>query len=210
MSNSKDFSQLASQKQLELTISALEANNVTVSTVADRSAAKAAVLALLPEHAQVMTMTSITLEETGLAEALNTSDKYQSVRTELESLNRDTDGQKMQQLGAAPEWTVGSVHAITQSGQIVIASNTGSQLPAYAYGAKHVVWVVGAQKLVSSLDEAMQRLNEYVIPLESVRARKAYGLPESFNSAANKLLILNKEVQPGRLHVIFVNEKLGF
>ncbi len=102
---------------------------------------------------------------------------------------------------------VGSVHAVTENGQVVVASNTGSQLPAYAYGSQNVIWVVGTQKIVSDLDAAFNRINEYVLPLEADRARKAYGVE---GSNVSKLLILNKEINPNRIKLIFVNENLGF
>ncbi|MBI3342389.1 LUD domain-containing protein, partial [Candidatus Curtissbacteria bacterium] len=114
---------------------------------------------------------------------------------------------EMQKLGAAPKWSVGSVNAVTEDGKVLIASNTGSQLSGYVYGSQHVVFVVGAQKLVKNLDVAMERIYEYVLPLESERAKKAYGMPGSFVS---KLLIINKEVRPGRVRLIFIKEALGF
>jgi hypothetical protein len=86
-------------------------------------------------------------------------------------------------------------------------SNTGSQLPAYVYGADKVIFIVGTQKIVKNLDEAMKRVYEYVLPLESERAKKAYGVPGSFIS---KVLLINREMNPERIHLIFVNEKLGF
>ena len=113
----------------------------------------------------------------------------------------------MKKTGAAPEYCIGSVHAVTQDGKVFIASNTGSQLPSYAYGSANVIWVVGTQKIVKDFDEANERIYKYTLPLESERARKAYGVP---GSAVNKMLIVNKEVAPGRITIIFVNEKLGF
>lgn len=95
---------------------------------------------------------------------------------------------------------------MTEDGQVVIASATGSQLPSYAYGASNVIWVVGTQKIVKNLDEAMKRVYEYVFPLEKERAMKVAGM----KSSVNKILLINKEATPGRIHIIFVQEKLGF
>jgi hypothetical protein len=89
---------------------------------------------------------------------------------------------------------------------VLIASNTGSQLPAYVYGARHVIWVVGTQKIVKDVSEGMQRIWEYCLPLEDERAREAYGV----GSAVNKLLIIHGEVRPNRITVIFVKAVLGF
>lgn len=191
-------------------IEALNKNGISAEVVDTAEQAKEKVLAIVPEGAEVMPMTSITLEQTGLTEILNTSEKYNSVKNKLAQMNRETQGLDMQKLGAAPEWVFGSVHAVTENGQVVVASGTGSQLPAYVYGASHVVWVVGTQKIVKDLDEAMQRINEYIVPLESVRARKAYGLPDTWDTYPSKVLIFNREGTAGRIHLIFVNEALGY
>ena len=95
---------------------------------------------------------------------------------------------------------------VTEDGKVLIASNSGSQLPGYAYGSSHVIWVVGTQKIVNNIDDGMKRIDQYVLPLESERAHKAYGVPGSFVS---KLLIFNRE-NPGRITMILVKQPLGF
>ncbi len=201
-----NWANLATEESIAKATAALTANGVEVITVADGAAAKAKVLELIPAGAEVMNMTSITLETTGIATAINESGRYDSVKAKLAKMDRATQGRQMQQLGAAPEWAIGSVHGVTEEGQIIVASATGSQLPAYAYGAAHVIWVVGTQKIVKDFEAGMERLREYVLPLESERAHKAYGVA---GSSINKLLVLNKE-NPGRLTMIFVKEVLGF
>ncbi len=114
----------------------------------------------------------------------------------------------MQKLGAAPEYVIGSVHTVTEDGHVlIIASASGSQLPAYVYAAEHVIWVVGTQKIVKNIEEGMKRIYKYVLPLESARAHKAYGVP---GSSVNKLLIVNKEPVPNRITIILVQQPLGF
>jgi hypothetical protein len=201
------FSKIAGQEVIGKASEALAANGFNVVVVETGEQAKQEVLNLIPKNAEVMTMTSVTLESIGIAKAINDSGDYDSVRLKLNTMNRETQGRDMQKLGAAPTYTIGSVHAITQDGKVLIASNTGSQLPAYAYGAGKVIWVVGAQKIVKNLDDAMRRIYEYVLPLESERAKKAYGAPGSFVS---KLLIVNKEVTKDRITIVIVKEPLGF
>jgi len=186
---------------------ALEANNIKVTVVDDAASAKDAALALIPKGAEVLTMTSKTLEKIGLDKALNESGDYDAVRPKLNAMWGD-DSKKGEQrkLGAAPDYSVGSLAAVTEKGQLVIASNTGSQLPAHLYGAGHVILVVGAQKITKDLDDAMQRINEHVIPLEDVRSQEAYGAPTNLS----KVAIINKEVNPDRIHVVLVKEALGF
>jgi len=116
----------------------------------------------------------------------------------------------MRKLGAGPDFALGSAHAVTETGSILFASLTGSQLPAYAYGAGSVIWVVSTKKIVKDLEEGFERIESHIVPLESVRARKAYGLPETFNSYPSKVLVFNREIQPGRVKLVFVKEDLGF
>jgi hypothetical protein len=201
---------LANHETLQKTINALKENGIESLVVDNRAEAKKKILQLIPKDAEVMTMTSVTLEEVEVAETLNESGEYDSVKNKLMKLNRAKDGAEMQKIGAAPEWAIGSVHAVTEDGKVVIASMTGSQLSAYAYGAQHILWVVSTQKIVKNLDDATKRIYDYVLPLETKRARMAYGLPDTFNSNVSKMLIINNEVAPKRLTIIFVKEKLGF
>jgi L-lactate utilization protein LutC len=188
-------------------VAALTAHGITAEVVATKDEAKVAVLKLIVKGSEVMTMSSETLSQTGIAPAINESPDYISVRAKLMEMNRETDGRQMQVLGAAPTVAVGSAQAVTAKGELVFASNTGSQLPAYAYGSDQVIIVVGAQKIVPTLDEAMKRVYEYVLPLESERAHKAYGVP---GSNVSKLLVVSKEIKPNRIHVVIVKEVLGF
>lgn len=201
------WNQLADDKTIAITVAGLGANGMHATVVARGGEAKDAVLRLIPAGASVFTMTSVTLDTIGLASAINDSSTYISVRKQLLALDRNTQGRQMRQLSAAPEWAVGSVHAVTQDGHVLLASQGGSQLPAYVYGADHVIWVVGAQKIVKDTNEGIRRIYEYCLPLESERARKAYG---AAGSAVNKLLVINKEVKQGRISIILVKEVLGF
>jgi L-lactate utilization protein LutC len=200
------FDQLKDLQTVKKTMAALQSNGITAYCVETGAAAKQKVLELIPEGAEVMTMTSVTLETIGLTRTLNESGKFESLRNKLKSINRETHPAQMQIIGSAPEWAVGSVHAVTEHGEVLVASNTGSQLPAYAYGARHVIWIVGTQKIVRNKAEALQRIEEYAFPLENERAQKTYGI----GSNVSKVLIINKEINPHRLTLVFVNEKLGF
>jgi hypothetical protein len=112
---------------------------------------------------------------------------------------------EMKRIGSASDYAVGSVHAVTQDGQVIIASATGSQFPNYAYGASHVIWVVGSQKIVKDLAKGIERIEDYTFHLEDERALQAYGS----NSSINKLLIYRKE-PAGHVTIILVKEPIGF
>ena len=121
-------------------------------------------------------------------------------------MDNKTDVQEKKKLGAAPNWAVGSVHAVTEDGHLLVAAKTGSQLPAYAYGAGRVLWIISTKKIVKDVDDGTRRIYEYSLPLEDQRALKAYGT----HSEVNKILILNKEIVRDRIIAILVKEDLGF
>lgn len=200
------WEKLADEQALKRAVASLKNNNVEAIVVKNGEEARKKVLELLPKGAEVITMSSLTLDTIGVAKEINESGNYNAVRPKLMSMDRKTQSLEMQKMGAAPEWAVGSVNAITETGQILVASATGSQLSAYAYGSVHVVWVIGTQKIVKNLGLGFKRIYEYAYPLEDARARKVYGM----GSGINKILVTNKETIHGRITVIFVKEKLGF
>ena len=196
------FSKLASDKQIERTAQALEANGIHTLVAENGDEAKKMVFDLLPEGAEVFTATSQTLEKLGILAGLA---RYDSVRAKLSKMDDKTQHREMVKLGATPEYILGSVHAVTEDGRALIASMSGSQLAPYAAAAANVIWVVGAQKLVKDIDDGMRRIEEYAFPLEDQRVAQ-YGI----HSGVNKVLIVNKEIIPGRITMIIVKEKLGF
>jgi hypothetical protein len=102
---------------------------------------------------------------------------------------------------------LGSVHAVTQQGQTLTASGTGSQLPSYPYTSANVMWVVGTHKIVPDLEAGLKRIQKYAFPLEEARL-KAAGLR---GTALSKILIINTEIsQLGKIKMILVGEQLGF
>jgi hypothetical protein len=184
----------------------LEANGIEVLRAADAAEAKRIVLALIPDGAQVHHGASKSLEVSGIIDAVDTSGRYEHLRPRLVSMDRKTQADEIRRLGAAPDVMLGSVHAVTETGSLIAASMGGSQLGPYVSGAGRVILVVGTQKIVSNLEEGLRRVNDYAFPLEDARAQLTYGI----HSAVNKVLIINREVVPGRITVVFVDEVLGF
>ena len=200
------WDKLADKKRVEKTIEALKKNGVDTYFVKTASEAKKKLLEITPVGSEIMTMTSVTLDSIGITSEINNSKKFNAIRDKLYSMDRNKQKIEMNRLGGAHEYVIGSVHAVTEDGKILIASNSGSQLPSYSYGAGKVIWIVGTQKIVKNIDEAFKRIYDYTFPLEDARAKKAYGM----NSNVSKILIVNKEIQPGRIILIFVDEVLGF
>ncbi len=201
-----EFSSPAPKEQIRAVAGALERNGITGTVVDSAAEAREAVRSIIPVGAEVYNNTSETLEIIGIAEDIERSGQYQPLRPRLYQMDREMQGREMRQLSASPDWVVGSVHALTKDGSLLIASASGSQLGPIASGAGHVIVVIGAQKLVPDLETGLRRIHEYCFPLEDRRARQAYGVP----SGVNNVLIVNKAIAPGRITAILVNEPLGF
>jgi L-lactate utilization protein LutC len=200
------YTALAEEQSIQRAKAALEAAGIEVIVVDSAAEAKAKVLELIPEGAEVMTNSSKTLDDTGLSAAINESGKYDALRPKLMALFGDPEKKREQRkIAAAPDYSLGSVAAVTEDGTILIASASGSQLGQYTYAAGKVIWVVGTHKIVRDVAEAQQRLKEHVFPLENERALAAYG----FNSAILKVLTIHGE-RPGRFTLVLIREPIGF
>src|SRR5690242_19668477 len=200
------FTTLPGEQELAATITALEEHGFSVEVANDLDAARQAVLARIPHGSSVMTNTSVTLQETGLADAVNDEGgPYESVRNKMFALDFATQAQQMKVIGGQPDYALGSVHAITADGTLVIASASGSQLASYAWGAANVIFAAGAQKLVPTLQAAHERIYTHSLPLEDARAQAAYGQ----HSQVGKILEIHQEL-PGRIHIVLIRQPVGY
>jgi acyl-CoA hydrolase len=199
------FTTLPDDHTLQATVVALEEHGFSVEVVDDHAGAREAALARIPHGSSVMTNTSVTLAETRIADAINDGGPYESARNKMFALDFATQAQEMKVIGGQPDYALGSVHAITRDGTLVIASASGSQLASYAWGAANVIFVAGAQKLVPDLAAAHERIYTHSLPLEDARAQAAYGQ----HSQVGKLLEIHQEL-PGRIHVVLIRQVVGF
>lgn len=187
------------------TISSLKRNGFKVLHIKNKAKAKSLIFKQIPRDAWVFTVPSATLDELGIPQTL-ASKKYKYVNKKIHSLDKKKSKDKIRSLRSSPDIVLGSAQAITQNGEILTVSTTGSQLPSYSYGAKKVILVVGTNKIVKDLDEGLERIYKYALPLERKRTKKVYGQ----EAGVNKILIMNKEHEKGRVAVILIEEKLGF
>jgi len=200
------FTSLPDEHALAATVVALAEHGFSVEVVDDLDAARAAVLARIPEGSSVMTNTSVTLAETGIAEAVDDGGgRWESARNTMLALDFATQLQEMKAIGGQPDYSLGSVHAVTADGTLVIASASGSQLASYAWGAANVIFVVGAQKLVPTLAAAHERIYQHSLPLEDARAQAVYGQ----HSQVGKVLEIHQEL-PGRIHIVLIRQQVGY
>ena len=196
----------ADDVRVQRTIAALEANGISALRATDLAEAKRLVLDLIPDGSEVHSGASQSLEVSGVLAEIETSGRYEPLRPRIWSMDRKTQADEMRRLAAAPDVMLGSVHAVTETGSLLAASMGGSQLGPYVSGAGRVILLVGTQKIVSDIEEGLRRIEEYAFPLEDARAQAAYGI----HSGVNKVLIINREITPGRITVVFVDQVLGF
>jgi LUD domain len=201
-----EFADPAPAQRLERAAAALTAQGFIVEILDAAAAARTRIQDLIPEGASVFTGASETLRLSGIEADISTSGRYRAIRPRALAMDRVTQADDIRRLLASPDVVVGSVHAVTETGSLVAASGTGSQLPAYAGGAARRIWIVGAQKVVPDLPAALRRVEQHCLPLESARTQALYGQP----SAINHLLILNAELHPGRSTVLLLREAIGF
>ena len=199
------FTTLPDEPVLASAVTALEEHGFSVEVVDNLAAAREAVLARIPNGSSVITNTSVTLADAGIADAINDGGTYESARNKMFALDFATQAQEMKAIGGQPDYALGSVHAITRDGTLVIASASGSQLASYAWGAANVIFVVGAQKLVPTLEAAHERIYQHSLVLEDARAIAAYGQ----HSSVGKVLEIHQEL-PGRIHIVLIRQVVGF
>ena len=200
------FADPASAERLERAAAALRAGGFAAEILDDAKTARARIKDLVPEGASVLTGASETLRLSGIDDDINAGGRYDAIRPRVLGIDRASGADEIRRLVSTPDFVVNSVAALTETGSLVLASASGSQIPANAGGAGHAVWIVGAQKVVPDLGTALRRVEEHALPLEDARAQAVYGIP----SAVNRLLILNAEPRPGRGTVLLLREAIGF
>jgi len=200
-----DFERPADRARLEQTAQALADRGFRVQIADSAKEARRLVLEMIPQGAEVHTALSETLRELGISAEIEESGRFEALRSKLSGLDRATQGRAMAKLGAAPDYIVGSAHAVTDAGEIIVGSGSGSQLGAYAYAGGHVILVIGHQKLVRDIEEGLRRVRQYSLPREFARMQ-AIG---RHGSLLAKTLIISYEPS-ARIDVILVPETLGF
>jgi hypothetical protein len=200
-----DFAAPASAADLDSLAANLRDRNFEVVILDSAAEVKDAVMSRIPEGAQVHSGKSKTLEDSGVFKELMESDRYDFIRRRTMKMDRATQGDEIRRLSAAPDVMLGSVHAVTRAGQLVVTSASGSQIGPYASGAGKLILVVGSQKIVPDLDAAFRRIQDYVFPWEDARLREQLGI----GTAITRTLIIERDFRPGRTTIILVREPIG-
>jgi len=199
--------QLPDDETIEDAVANLEANGFEVVVVDSREEALDAVQSQIPAGASVMNGHSTTLEEIGFVDYLGEGDhEWESLPDQIWSIDDDEKRQAARRDAQTADYFLGGINAISQTGELVAADRSGSRVGAYPFAAGNVVIVSGVNKIVPTLDDALDRLEDVAYPLENERAKEAYGV----ESAIAKQLIFRQELEEGRTTVVLVREQLGY
>ena len=191
--------------ELEAVAQRLRERNFEVVIVDNGEQAKTEVLKRIPEGASIHSGKSKTLEDIGLFKELMENERYDFIRRRTMKMDLRTQRAEINKMSAAPDVMVNSAHALTEAGQIVITSASGSQIGPIASGARHLILVIGSQKIVPDLDAAFRRITDVVFPYEDARLREQLGV----GTMIARTLILERDFMPGRTTVILVREPVG-
>jgi len=163
---------------------------------------------LIPKNSEVMIGGSTTLEQIGFVNLLKSKNHpWVNLKDKILAEKDKNKQNELRRLSVTSQYFIGSVHAVSQTGEVLVASASGSQIPSYAFSSDNVIWVVGTHKITKNLKDAFDRVRNYALPLEDKRM-KSIGYS---GSTIGKLLIFEREIMPNRkITLIFVNEKLGF
>lgn len=202
-----DWTRTADRDAVDRTRAALERRGISVTVVDTKVDALSHLKGMIPAGVEVMTGSSRTLDEIGFTDALKLNEQgWKNLKAEILAEKDKTRQMELRARSTFSEYYVGSVQAVTEDGEVVMASASGSQLAAYAFGAKNIIWVVGAQKIVSNLDGALRRVREHAFPFEDKRM-KSLGYQ---GSVIGKILIFERVGLGQKANLLFVNDSLGF
>ena len=193
-------------------IKGLESRNMTGYYAESREAAKALALSLIAEGSSVTMGGATSAHEIGLVEALKAGN--------YNFIDRDAYEDKRAAMLAAYDADVflSGVNALTEDGQLVNIDGNANRVSAIAQGPKKVIFIVGMNKVCDDLDGAMKRARNVAAPINAQR----FGLStpcaktgacmdcKSPDTICCQFLITRYSKHKGRIHVILVNDALGF
>ncbi|VVB89044.1 LUD domain protein [uncultured archaeon] len=202
------YDTLASKGTVEKTMKALKPRGINPEFVNTKEDALNRLKQLIPPGVEVMTAGSTTLDQIGFTDLLiSGKHSWKNLKNEILAEKDPVKQTELRKKSVTADYMIGSVHAVVESGEVLVVNATGSSIPSFSFSSDNVIWIVGAQKIVPTVEEGFKRLREYCFPLEDKRM-KSIGYP---GSALGKFLLFEKEINPNRkVTLIFVNEKLGF
>lgn len=204
----KKYEALALKEAVNKAKKELEKRGIKVEFINTKEGALKRLKELIPKNSEVMIGGSTTLEQIGFVNLLKSKNHpWVNLKDKILAEKDKNKQNELRRLSVTSQYFIGSVHAVSQTGEVLVASASGSQIPSYAFSSDNVIWVVGTHKITKNLKDAFDRVRNYALPLEDKRM-KSIGYS---GSTIGKLLIFEREIMPNRkITLIFVNEKLGF
>jgi L-lactate utilization protein LutB len=198
---------IPSPDTVDRTVHEIEARGIKVIRSAGGEDALAVLKEIIPPGAEVMNGSSTTLTEIGYEEYIAGGKSGWTVLHDLiRAENDDRKRADLRRKSVAADYFISGANAISRTGEIVACDASGSRVGAWPFAAGHLILVVGINKIVPTLEDALKRVWDYAFRLENVRAQKAYGTP----SVIGKCVILAHEKNDGRVTLILVDEALGY
>ncbi|WP_256298344.1 lactate utilization protein [Haloarchaeobius salinus] len=207
VSADESYDQLPDEETVQATVESLEARGFDVVVVDTAEEARDELVDAIPAGASVMNGHSTTLEEIGFVDHLNgDGHDWENLAGQVWEIDDDAERHQFRREAQAADYFLGSVNAIAETGELVAADASGSRVGAYPFAAGNLLLVSGVNKIVDDLDAALDRVEEFVFPLEDARAQDAYGA----GSVVAKQLIYRQENEAGRTTVVLVRDDLGY
>ena len=199
---------LAPNQIVEKTMKALKTRGINSEFVDSKEDALARLKELIPAGAEIMTGGSTTLDQIGFTEVLiHGKHAWKNLKDAILKEKNPVLQAELRKKSVTAGYMIGSANAVVETGEVLVVNATGSSIPSYSFSSDNVIWVVGTQKIVPTVEEGFKRLREYCFPLEDSRM-KSIGYA---SSTLGKFLLFENEINPNRkVTLIFVNEKLGF
>jgi hypothetical protein len=204
-----DFKSIASEEQRKKTIDSLKGKGYEVIFVKTGKEALDEIKETIPENASIMNGSSTTLQQIGYIDFLKSGEsKWNNLHKKILEEKDPEKQSKLRKESVLSDYYLGSVHALVETGEFIIASNTGSQLPHVVYTSQNLIFVVSTKKIVGDREEGLKRLEEHVIPLENQRMQKAYGIDTTLNKIV--IFIGENPMSNRKVKFILIDEDLGF
>ena len=197
---------MGDEDSIRRTVEALKARNVNVLVVDDGAQALAKLKELVPEGSVIFNNTSETLDSIGYSDYVHQNPKYRNLHDEMEAETDPAKQRNIRRQATMADYFIGSVQAVAETGEVVVASGSGSQIAAYVYNAEHLIWLAGTQKICPGLPEAMDRVRGYTLERHDSWLQGRGRNP----SPIGKLMVFENEVVAGRITMILINESLGW
>lgn len=204
-----DYTKLSDSGVVDAVVKALAERNVEAYVAEDKAEALAKIKELIPQGVSVMNGASRTLDEIGFTEYLKSGRHgWNNLHAGILAEQDPAKQAALRKQASFSDYYLGSVHALAQTGEFVIASASGSQLAHVVFTSPNLIFVVGTQKIVPTLADARARVEQYVFPLEDQRM-KSVG---KAGSVFSKEFIFHREpaMMGRKVRMILVKEKLGF